>query len=219
MILSEFKYDIFDILIGTVYFAIVCLICKLIVDIVKDMVGSLVIKCVFDKIKISDSDEIVYGCKIGNGIVFNRETSRIKKFNGKHMDGMTDADVKAIVIETSPETTLFPTGFGGIFTNIHYIKIVNTRISKIKQDHLLDFPKLRYLYLNNNEIIEIPENLFIHNPELEVIDLSFNQINYVKKESFNGLKKLRFLDLRENIADFDHATSIEGVKKMIEAME
>lgn len=136
-----------------------------------------------------------YGCFLTALDVKNKQI--ITKATGKHLNGKTDNDVKALNIKGGV-CTIFPAAIGSLFPNIEVLSVWNASLKIIASRDLQQFSNLRELWLNVNDLNYLESDLFEYNPKVEVIVFKNNQIKFIGGNFFTFLPNLRLADFRSN---------------------
>lgn len=95
------------------------------------------------------------------------------------------------------------------FKNIAGLTINNSKLKKISQNDLKEFPKLKEIFIISNEVENLDSNLFEFNKSLKLVWIEGNKIKKIGAEIFDELHELIFINIRE-------IQSCIGMKKIVE---
>lgn len=116
---------------------------------------------------------------------------------GVHLEGMTNADVVAI-LSTTGRTLNVPQIVCNSFPNLEYFDLTNLRIQIVTENSFGGCSRLRWLRLWNNNIAQLPANAFASNVQLTYLDLDNNWLSEIPVGIFAPLVNLETLELSNN---------------------
>lgn len=139
---------------------------------------------------------IGYGCNLN----FNNGLGRddFTEIRGVHHEGMTNADVRVILITTG-RTTNVPQIICNEFSNLEYLDLTALGINSVSENAFRGCANLNWLRLWNNGIWQLPANLFENNAALTYLDLDNNWFMDLPEGIFTPLINLETLDIQNNI--------------------
>lgn len=177
-----------------------------------------VVHCSF--INCTYNDPYNYQCEIS---INNTEGfNDFKEITGKHLDNLTDSDVKhingfssitslnipAIICERFFNATVIQFYYNTIeridsysfkvCENLQNLRLHSCQISTIDEQAFANNYKLQYLELSYNKISTLPECFFSSQPILQFLYLNGNQLLDIPEYIFKGLTNLTELNLSEN---------------------
>lgn len=117
--------------------------------------------------------------------------------DGVHLEGMTNADVVAI-LSTTGRTLNVPQIVCNLFSNLEYFDLTNLGINTVSANSFSGCSRLRWLRLWNNQIWQLPSNVFANNAALTYLDLDSNWISEIPTGLFTPLINLETLELANN---------------------
>lgn len=133
-----------------------------------------------------------------------------------HLSGMTNIDVKALIIEHQKVISA-PDGIWRVFPNLEIIQITQSELKRISSDAFLNMFELKVLDLSENSIEELDENLFKDNSKLETISFKSNEIKTIAKNIFNHLQSLQSVSFKDNdCIDDEWTENFDEMRKMLE---
>lgn len=134
-----------------------------------------------------------YSCRLENVELMFPNVNVV--FEGEHLDGRTDADVREVEILDSMVTFIIPSMFTQ-FRNLEFLDIYRTSLS------YLQFPNvttnLREIYIVGGMINRIENSTFVNSPSLERLIIRESGVTEIEESAFEGLENLRFLSLIGN---------------------
>lgn len=139
----------------------------------------------------------VYYCSNGQLKEANSMTT-LESVGGVHSDGKSNADVRAMDVQSDRLVEHFPQGVENFFPNLLMIEWFNGNLVSITAEDLRPFPALRVLHLYVNKIVSLDSNLFQHTPELVFINFASNSITTVGENLLTGLTHLTSVDFFYN---------------------
>lgn len=153
----------------------------------------------------------------------------VRNVTGKHLDGKTNNDVKALKIigggiipSTGNENTdqvmsvceVIPDGIGTFFPNIEALTVWRSNLKTVSSNDLKQFPKLREIWLFTGELEYLESKLFQYNPNVEVVSFNANQIQFIGGSFFNYLPKLQKAFFNDNECVDGQATDAEELNEL-----
>lgn len=130
----------------------------------------------------------------------------VKNFTGKHVDGKTNDDVKALKIigggiisshgnassdKVMSVCEVIPDGIGTVYPNIEALTVWRSNLKSVSSIDLQQFGNLREIWLFTNELEYLESKLFQYNPNVEVVSFNANQIKFIGQNFFEFLPKLQ----------------------------
>lgn len=113
-----------------------------------------------------------------------------------HVDGKTDADVKALKVETS-KLKLFPRTIFTKFANLESLDLPEVQMDTFG-DKIASCAKLTTVNLLKNKFTSVPDGFFSNCGEITVLSLAENLIVEVPENALVGLTKLTKVHLNGN---------------------
>lgn len=129
-----------------------------------------------------------YSCVLTTLNIQNKTS--VTSATGKHLNGNTNSDVKAINIYGGICKTI-PSGFGSIFPKIEIFTVWNATLKTVSSTDLQELRNLREIWLYANELEYLESNLFQYNPKIEIIVFKRNKIKFVGKNFFEYLPNVQ----------------------------
>lgn len=140
-----------------------------------------------------------YSCEL-NGVLVNIPGD-ILVFEGEHLPGFLDIDVKCVIAGVNSKMTeSHAVEILEKFPYLEQLKLNEMSIRNLTKP-LNECTKLRTFDATKNSIQAIPEKMFSDCGNLEEINLAENQIDDIAQNSFSGLSKLKNLNLKNNKID------------------
>lgn len=139
----------------------------------------------------------VYYCSNGQLQEANSMTT-LEAVGGAHVSGKSNADVRAMDVQSDRLVEYFPKGVDNFFPNLLMIQWFNGNLVSITAEDLRPFPGLRVLHLYINKIASLDSDLFQHTPNLAFINFATNQITSVGENLLTGLNHLTSVDFFYN---------------------
>ena len=131
-----------------------------------------------------------YTCKI------IPDSSRIDE---KHVDGMTDVDVKRIEFTGNNKIHLTQSDLGPScqrFKNLTDVSVNNVKF--VSENSFQKCKNLNYIRIKDSEVEEIPENLFSYQPNSNEIHLINGKLKTLPENVFLNQRNLKWLHLFDN---------------------
>ena len=136
-----------------------------------------------------------YTC-VGQNVVVETFNTYVSSATGRHMDGKTNKDVKAIYFNEQ-RTTFIPLRFSP-FPNLVIMNIEKSGLTYLNQTTFKDLTQLKYIQLDGNMIEYVPRKTFYGMDNLEWIGLAGNKIRFLYSDMLVGLTELRRFSASEN---------------------
>lgn len=118
-------------------------------------------------------------------------------FEGKHVEGNGDEDVKQLLIDSQVMKFFPPKVLAKFLPNINIINIKQSELKKIRKIDFEPYTSLDTLIINGNVIEEIEANAF-ERLTLKELDLSYNNMTSLPEKIFSKMNKLQVLRLDFN---------------------
>lgn len=140
------------------------------------------------------NDDQIYECRVDNAKVVNANYSH--EFNGSHLTGYVDKDVKKITAGSDSYFKFLPSQIFTTFPQINFVVFDNVGLENLDKIHNCD--ELKHLSLKTNLIRSFSNDTFSSCEKIEYINLEDNWISSLADEIFMTLKKLIFLNFSKN---------------------
>lgn len=121
----------------------------------------------------------------------------IESINGAHASGMTDADVKFLLVDDQ-RLNYLPFDIDKTFPNLIALRITSSGLKGVTQERMKQFPNLEHVDFTDNEIETLDGNLFSANKKLKSISFDTNKIKHIFPEVFDSLEFLESVSLLNN---------------------
>ena len=144
-----------------------------------------------------------YICFVESAHISKRST-RIKLFDGKHVQGRSDIDVDGIVFNGA-KINFFPRGLYKIFKRLKILWMTNCELKELSENDLNAFQYLEVVGFDNNQLTSLPDDLFMYLDKLEVISFKSNKLTHLSSALFN------WFTIREEVGNVYNRVSLNKV--------
>lgn len=142
-----------------------------------------------------------YCCTINPTSITKFENKDVLNVTGNHKNGKTNSDVELVKFIDQEDISYLASlpKLQEVFTNLRYIKILNSNLNGISNQDLKYLPNLQYIEIYDCKISSLPSSLFQFNQKLDFISIWYNQeLDHVGKDVFKNLPKLQSVIFRWN---------------------
>lgn len=135
----------------------------------------------------------VYTCEVMS-MDFSDNSTFITGFNGTHVSGYSNDDVRMIEFDLRLcprfNLTIVPKGFLNFFPNFTGLAFYNCSIDFLNGNELDEYPNLEYWFSQNTELTRVPGEFFVSTLGLRFVNFGNNKIQRIGEGLLDHLNDL-----------------------------
>jgi hypothetical protein len=154
---------------------------------------------------------------------FSDNSTYITKVIGKHKNGKSHKDVKAIMIQEEAcldsQLKIIPKGFLKFFPNLIGMQYRGCFFKSLNGNELKEYKKLKVFGILYSSLERIPGNFLSSTPKMKGLSFKKCEIKHVGEGLLDNLKRLKYLDFIGNTCIDETANTKEGIEDLIENLK
>lgn len=178
------------------------------------------VTCTYSMCESKSLVKPMYKCTIKEANIHEPYT-KISKFEGVHMKGLSNLDVEFISFYKSV-VKYFPRNLHRSFPRLVYVNINDCGLQEITWRDLLGLENLHTFAITNCRLKTLPDDLFINSPKLSKIYFGFNKIEFATSNLLKPLlgRPIMIFKLQKNetidtLFDLEDPTSVKSLTDLM----